>query len=213
MKLYYGLPLEAYSNSFLTKFDIFYRQLIEDEGGYVSKRVAKKIKDRGGATKWGISLSFLKTVGVDIGDVNNDGVIDEKDIVILTKDQARWLYFKYFWNPLYTEIKNVQLGNRIFNVGVNIGKTKAVKILQHSINKTLDIPLLKTDGIFGRQTLTAVVNINQDKLYREFIIDVEGFYRSLKKPQFINGWLKRLSRLIPKAIVQKIYNWTNKKAS
>lgn len=158
----------------------------------------------------GISLRFLIGCGVDVGDINHDGIVNEQDIVLLTKDQAKDLYFKYFWNPLYTDIKHIQLSNRIFNFGVNAGKRTAVKVLQRSINKMLDIPLLKIDGRFGRNTLKAVKNINRDKLYVEYIIEIEEYYRSLDKPQFMKGWLRRLARLIPNKIVRKIKDWRDR---
>lgn len=207
MKLYYGLTYETYHDAFALGFESFFNHLIDDEGGYLPGKIAKKIGDTGGATNHGISLRFLKTCNVDIADVNSDGVIDEKDIVLLTKKQAKVLYFKYFWNPLYMDIKHVQLSNRIFNFGVNAGKRTSVKVLQRTVNKLMDIPLLKVDGIFGRNTLKAVKNVDREKLYRRYIIEVEDYYRSLNKPQFMRNWMRRLSRLIPNSIVRKIKTW------
>jgi len=210
MKLYYGLPYETYQEAFLDKFNVFFDHLIEDEGGYLPGRIAKRTGDHGGATNMGISLRFLISCGVDVGDINNDGIVDEKDIMLLTKQQAKELYFKYFFNPLYIDIRNVQLANRLFNFGVNVGKRTSVKILQRSVNKMMDIPLIKIDGLFGRNTLAAVRNVNQDKLYQQFIIDAEDYYRSLNKPKFLKGWLTRLSKLIPNSVVRKIKTWRDR---
>ena len=210
MKQYFGMPYQEYYETYGYAFNRYFDQLLEDEGGYVPTKRAKKIKDPGGATNYGISLRFLKSCSIDVADLNNDGVIDEKDIMILTPVQAKTLYFKYFWNPLYPEIRNIQLENRLFNLGVNIGRATAVKILQHSINKVIQTKLLKPDGRFGRKTLAAVKNVNQEKLYQQFIIDAEDYYRSLNKPQFINGWLRRLSKLLPDTTVQKIKDWRDR---
>lgn len=207
MKLFYGLPYTTYYKAFSIEFESFFNHLMDDEGGYLPGRQAKKIKDPGGATNYGISLRFLKTCNVDIADINNDGVIDEKDIVLLTKRQAKELYFKYFWNPLYIDIKHIQLSNRLFNFGVNAGKRTSVKVLQRTVNKLMDIPLLRIDGIFGRNTLKAVKNVDREKLYRLYIIEVEDYYRSLNKPQFIRTWMRRLSSLIPNSVVRKIKTW------
>ena len=207
MKLYYGLTFETYHEAFSLEFEAFFNHLLDDEGGYLPGRVAKRIGDGGGATNLGISLRFLKTCSVDLADINHDGVIDEKDIMLLTKQQAKVLYFKYFWNPLYIDIKHIQLSNRIFNFGVNAGKRTSVKVLQRTINKMMDIPLLRVDGLFGRNTLKAVKSVDRDKLYRFYIIEVEDYYRSLNKPQFIKNWLRRLSKLIPNNIVRKIKTW------
>lgn len=207
MKLYYGLTYETYHEAFALDFESYFNHLIDDEGGYLPGRKAKRIGDLGGATNHGISLRFLKTCKVDLADINHDGTIDEKDIVLLTKQQAKQLYFKYFWNPLYIDIKHVQLANRIFNFGVNAGKRTSVKVLQRTVNKLMDIPLLRVDGIFGRNTLKAVKNVDREKLYRLYIIEVEDYYRSLNKPQFMRNWMRRLSRLIPNSIVRKIKTW------
>lgn len=210
MKLYYGLPYEQYQEAFGIQFNAYFEHLMEDEGGYLPGKRAKEIGDRGGATNMGISLRFLIGCGVDVGDLNHDGIIDEKDIVALTKDQAKELYFKYFFNPLYLQIRHVQLTNRIFNFGVNAGKRTSVKVLQRTINEMMDIPLLKIDGRFGRLTLGAIRNVNQDKLYAAYIIKIEDYYRSLKKPQFMKGWLRRLSKLLPNSVVRKIKLWRDK---
>jgi len=210
MKLYFGLTYQEYWEAYRFAFQSYFDHLMEDEGGYLPGKQAKKIKDRGGATNWGISLRFLKSCGIEVGDINNDGVVDEKDIMILTRDQAKALYFKYFWNPLYPEIRNPQLENRIFNFGVNAGRRTSVKILQQSVNQVMDTKLLKADGIFGKKTLGAVVNVNQQKLYDQYIINIEAYYRSLNKPQFITGWLRRLSKILPDKVVLRIKQWRDR---
>jgi lysozyme family protein len=195
MKTFYGMKKEDYIKEFSDYFEPFFEHLMTDEGGYLSGEQAKKIKDPGGATKYGISLRFLKSLDIDIADINNDGVIDERDIVILNKQQAKELYLLYFWNPLYTKLNSKQIQNRIFNFGVNAGKQKAVKIFQDTVNHTIQCPLLKTDGIFGEKTLKAANTLNQDKLYENYVISLEAYYRGLNKPQFLKGWLNRLRRL------------------
>ncbi|MHB8483282.1 MAG: glycosyl hydrolase 108 family protein [Nitrospiria bacterium] len=205
MKLYYGLTLQEYSDAFYDEFDAFFDQLMTDEGGYVPENQARHIKDTGGATSYGISLSFLKGLGINAGDINNDGVIDAKDIVCLTKGQAKELYFLYFWNPLYLQIKSIQIANRLFNFGVNAGKPKAVSLLQQACNDTLQAPSLVVDGVFGQNTLGVVNGIqNQQKLYDNYIISIQSFYQSLNKPQFLSGWIARLKRLLPQSLIDKI---------
>lgn len=212
MKLYYGLTFEKYEELFSESFGKFFDHLLIDEGGYVSGKQARKIKDRGGATKFGISLAFLLSIGIqreDLeadGDINNDGVVDENDIVCLTKEQAKILYFKYFYNPLYELIQSKEVANRIFNFGVNAGKRTSVLVLQRTVNQVLKANVLKVDGIFGKNTLDAVNGIIANKLhlvpgnlYDSYIINIELFYRGLKKPNFIMGWLNRLRRKL---------NWT-----
>jgi len=201
MKLYYGYTFEQYLKEFSEAFNKYFDHLEKDEGGYLPGKQARKIKDPGGATNRGISLRFLLSLGIDRGDlaadgdINNDGVIDEKDIVCLTRDQAKILYFKYFFNPLYDHLKSREIANRMFNFGVNAGKKRAVIIMQATVNEILDAKILKLDGIFGKDTLSAINAMDPGKLYDRYIVNIEDFYRGLKKDQFIDGWLNRLKKV------------------
>lgn len=202
-KLFYGLTAEDYYKTYYEAFNKFFDHLFQDEGGYLPGRQARKLKDPGGATNIGISLRFLIGIGIDRadldrdGDINNDGVIDEKDIVCLTREQAKDLYFKYFYNPLYEMIDNAEIANRIFNFGVNAGKRAAVKLIQTSVNDYLDATILKVDGKFGKKTLDAINGcLPARKLYDHYSFLIESFYRDLNKPQFFKGWMNRLRKLL-----------------
>jgi hypothetical protein len=45
---------------------------------------------------------------------------------------------------------------------------------------------------------------NQQKLYDNYIMAIQLFYQSLNKPQFLNGWLARLKRLLPQSLIDMI---------
>jgi lysozyme family protein len=98
-------------------------------------------------------------------------------------------YKKKYWNELYYRINDEKLAIRLFDVSVNIGKKRAIRILQNIIE-------VSCDGIFGRVTLHSV-NFSDENLYRIFIRSLEYFYRSRKKfYKFGKGWLNRLHREI-----------------
>ena len=78
MKVYYGLNESDYKELFAGEFQAFFDNLMIDEGGKVTGDQARKINDSGGATKFGISLRFLQGLGIEAGDINHDGVIDEQ---------------------------------------------------------------------------------------------------------------------------------------
>lgn len=181
-----------YSN----RFELLFNHLLKDEGGYLPGRVAKKIGDSGGATKYGISIKFLQSCKINEADIDNNGVINESDIVLLSQEQAKKLYYRYFYSDLYDEIKDIQIANRLFNFGVNAGKQRAVRLLQIVLNKHLKMKLLKEDGVFGRKTLTVLNNSEPSIIYDKYVAAIEEFYRQLKKPQFLKGWLDRLRRVL-----------------
>ena len=187
------------------KFQAFFQNLLIDEGGYVPASRARNINDAGEATKYGISLKFLRSLHLNESDLNHDGIIDENDIVILTESQAKELYFLHFWNPLYARINNVQLAYRLFNFGVNAGTRTAVRLLQEIVNETLMSETLLTDGVFGINSLNVVNGFtNGQKLYDNYIIRISEYYKSLHKPQFLSGWLNRLKNVLPDRIIKKL---------
>ena len=53
--------------------------------------------DRGGATRWGVSLRFAEgTNDLALFDLDKDGKITKNDIKLLDKDTAYKVYKKYF---------------------------------------------------------------------------------------------------------------------
>ena len=52
----------------MKKFEEAWSYVKENEGGYVNDK-----NDKGGATKYGVSLRFLKGLERDEGDINGDG--------------------------------------------------------------------------------------------------------------------------------------------
>jgi len=103
---------------------------------------------------------------------------------------AQEFYRNYFWNNLYQSLDE-KLAIKLFDIGVNVGVRRVVKILQetlHRFDKDVEI-----DGIFGQITLLACNSIkHQPSLYSRFIFELSQYYCSLNQPRFFNGWLNRL---------------------
>lgn len=91
-------------------------------------------------TKYGITT--LDMPGVSIRD--------------LTPQQAASYYSANYWKPLYSQINDQLLANKLFDIGVLFGVGTAVKLLQGVLGLT-------TDGAFGPNTLSAV-NMRLDVL-------------------------------------------------
>lgn len=153
-------------------FEDAFKFMVENEGGYVNDP-----NDKGGETKWGIS----KRAYPDL------------DISKLTLQEAQMIYLKNYWNPLYAKL-NKKLAIRLFDLGVNMGVKKAVKILQHTLNKYFDTNLT-LDGVFGSTTLLESQRTNKESLYSLFVFEASLYYQSLN-PIYLKGWLNRLYRNI-----------------
>ena len=153
--------------------------------------------DSGGATNLGISLRFLKMSNTD---VNNDGIVNLKDIFAINKEVAVSIYLSEFWfkNRL-NMISDKEIAAKVLDMTVHIGAFEAIKILQSSVN-TLYIPTITIDGVCGTETLESldylVKNNQKEKLLNQVRSELAQFYRDLtaKNPtneKYIKGWLKR----------------------
>jgi lysozyme family protein len=164
------------------RFKKFFKEMLENEGGYVDDP-----HDSGGKTLWGISANNFPDTYRNVKQLFDEGQID------LAKLTAMNFYYKNFYNTLYDEIQDVQLAFRLFDFGVNAGVKRAVKILQNVMNENYGYKL-KIDGVFGELTLH-VVNKVGEPVYRSYEIALEKYYKSLKTFwKFGRGWLKRLFR-------------------
>ena len=76
-----------------TVFDAAHAFVAKWEGGFFDHP-----NDPGGVTNYGVSLMFLKGLGLLEGDVNGDGVIDRLDVLSITPDSARMIFKKHFWD-------------------------------------------------------------------------------------------------------------------
>ena len=92
-------------------------------------------------TNWGISAAQFPTL----------------DIEGLTVAAARQIYFTSkdpkYWDPLYADIKDQFICNKLFDLGILFGEGTAVKELQEVLAPQFGV---KPDGQFGPVTLAAV---------------------------------------------------------
>jgi lysozyme family protein len=200
------IVITAWSPRFLRAVET----LLEIEGGYVNHP-----NDPGGATNHGISLRFLKSEGrIDLDhngiadfDLDFDGDIDGADIRKLTRNDAKILYERCFWQPLRCDTLPRPLGEMMFDQAVNGGTAAAVRILQRAINLCgLAGVSVIADGKMGPRTEAAALFVIRYPAkgmpalvtaYREM---AKARYRTLARenPQFkvfLKGWLRRADEL------------------
>jgi lysozyme family protein len=189
-------------------------RLLKVEGGFVDDPV-----DRGGATKFGISLRFLVAEGqIDLDgdgfadfDLDMDGDIDGIDIRKLTRGDAKFLYHRCFWKRLDADSFLRPVGEMLFDQGVNGGLSAACKMLQKAINACiakyrLNIVPLKVDGDLGEKThaaMDAVIALPAARTAAIVIAykdAVKARYRAIaaanpSQKRFLAGWLNRADEL------------------
>lgn len=169
-------------------FDKAFEKVMWEEGGYTNHP-----DDPGGATKYGVSLRWLKSI---FGDLNEDGVVDEHDVLVVDKMVAKRLFYEHFWKPNRCgEIAYEELAIKLFDLSVLMGVHTAAKLLQKAYNVLTPDPewQLKVDGLVGPKTLHAV-NTYRHPLALLGALKGEGYERlkMIANPSFMAGWVKRV---------------------
>lgn len=142
------------------------KDTIRKEGGLVDHP-----QDPGGLTNFGISIRWFETVGGT-----------RKQLIQLTKDQAAQLYDTYFWDDFGV---GYELADKLFDLGVNMGKTQRNKLLQRALS-------VKDDGIIGPVTKSYLKYVAEEVILLRLKEEAAKFYLSLNKDVFLKGWLRRL---------------------
>ena len=171
----------------MRKFEDFLKVILKQEGGDKFHKVAG---DPGGATKFGISLRFLKDT--EEGDFNKDGSINETDIKELTLEQASELYKKYFYNAANLNlIRNELLRLHVFSHAVNRGIKPAVRLLQRIVGAEQDGKLGKTTAMMINAVRDEPALVHGYASARK--IDYEKLVANNPKlSKFLLGWYNRV---------------------
>jgi len=167
---YSGIDL-AEEKEEMSRFDEIIEVVLEHEGGYVNDP-----KDPGGETNFGIAKRSHPDV----------------DIKNLTKEGAKEIYKEVYWDKNKVESLPRDLWHIYFDMCVNQGKSRAVKIIQRAVNGKGGS--LTVDGGMGPMTIASIFksNVELDRI-RAYRVK---YYSDLvtRKPdleRFYFGWFKR----------------------
>jgi lysozyme family protein len=175
----------------MDNFDSAFAVVLKHEGGFVNDP-----NDKGGPTKYGVSLYWLKSQGLTFADVNHDGRIDIDDIKSLTPELAKVFYKQMWWDKYgYGNIANADIATRIFDMAVNMGGIQANKLAQRAATRCGQ--LCAADGVFGPVSFNAITASSPECWIRQFKDLCAEFYRTLtithpETSKYLNGWLKRV---------------------
>ena len=153
----------------LVKFDEIIEVVLHHEGGYVNDP-----KDPGGETNFGVAKRSHPDV----------------DIKNLTKEGAIEIYKEHYWDKNKVESLSEDLRHIYFDMCVNQGRGRAVKILQRAANAKG--AGLKVDGGMGPMTIAAMDGVELDRVraYRvKYYADLVTRKPDLEK--FYFGWFRR----------------------
>lgn len=137
----------------MKKAEEFIRAMIQVEGGYVNHPL-----DRGGPTKYGITLKAYR-------EVNPAATLE--DLRMLSVSEAEKFYFEcYFILPQFNRVArlNETLGMQLLDMGVNQGRGQSSRSLQRALNlfnkdhsvAGATYPELVVDGKIGNSTIYAL---------------------------------------------------------
>lgn len=198
------------------------RELLVTEGG---AKVVNDPVDKGGITKWGISLRFLASEGAFDADgdgkldfdLDMDGDIDGNDVKRLTASDAIYIYHRCFWLKMDCDSFPAPIGEMLFDQGVNGGRAAACKLLQRAINICLADGLKKfgakvvpgaliVDGGLGTKTREALdwvlryPALGMTAIVTGYRAAARERYRDIvalnpSQKRFLEGWLARANKL------------------
>lgn len=183
------MPSINYSN----RYQEIINRVLKHEGGFINHK-----NDPGGATKWGVSLRWLqKQADSDLidGDLDNDGDIDVDDIKEVDKEDASRFYYKNWWNRHNYSSYEKPVGEKLFDMAINMGSEQAHKLLQRALNMLGED--LVVDGIIeGPNTQESLTRHDAQQIVDALCDTQLDFYQSLveqddKYAAFIEGWTKR----------------------
>ena len=152
------------------------------EGGWSNHK-----NDKGGATNMGVTIATWKRHGYD---KNRDGVIDVKDLKLITKEDAVRI-LRIYWNKWKADqINNQSIANILVDWVWGSG-TNGIKIPQRILG-------VKQDGIVGPKTIEAINKYEQKTLFDKIHKAREQYFRDICRRDstqyvFLNGWLNRLN--------------------
>lgn len=156
--------------------------------------------DKGGPTKYGITLSTLRNFGGNL-------TATAADVQALTQDQAAAIYYGVYVKPFIDvvgpdeRLSTVRVVAFLINTAVQHGMSRAVQVLQEAYNRlTYTVKPLVCDGGMGPRTVAALRYILDSSPYELLtnLVKVRGeYYISILDSHpdqrvFALGWMRRL---------------------
>lgn len=159
--------------SFVLRWEGGFSDHPNDPGGATNKGVTQAVYD-----KWRLKKKKKK-----------------QTVRLISDSEVESIYEEEYWKKAKCDrlTRHFDLPLVHFDTAVNMGPTRAAKILQETVG-------VKRDGIIGDKTLAAVDKISRKDVISGYCDIRERVYRSIAKNRpklkvFLRGWLNRLNSL------------------
>lgn len=151
--------------------------------------------DRGGRTKYGITLPTLQRA-------KELRIVGHTDIYRLTLQEAKDIYYNLYWEACRCDALPFPVALVLFDTAVNQGVNFAVRALQEVVGT-------EVDGIIGRRTLEKVESVDVRELVnrltqRRIKRYVDIVKNSPSQMVYLYGWLRRAVDTLVEAL-----RWSN----
>lgn len=138
--------------------------------------------DRGGATKWGITIATFRSVYGKTKTV--------ADLKAMTEEQWDEIYTKLYWNRWNASaIESQPIANLLVDWLWASG-AYGIKLPQKILG-------VKIDGLVGQKTIDAInLNPNPESLFKALWQEREAYFKRIGvggQKKFLKGWLNRLN--------------------
>lgn len=165
-------------------FDLCVTLMLAHEGGFVNHP-----KDPGGMTNLGVTARVWEEwLGRPVS---------EKEMRALTPTMVKPLYKRKYWDACRADELVSGVDYAVFDVAVNSGPGRAIKILQSCVG-------VPADGGFGPTTMAAVAQFKGESakmLIEDYCAKRLEFLQSLRTfPTFGKGWSRRVAEVKAKAL-------------
>lgn len=174
------------------------QQFLDDTIRREGEQYTNRPSDRGGPTKYGITLATLRSV--------RGPHVTAEDVRALTEPEARELYREvYMRRPGFSQIPNERLRVLLTDYGINSGPATAIRALQRAVGA-------KVDGALGPETLGLLASSSSAEVYAAVMRarlslysnmalstpEVRAFLKAHPRAQLHNlaGWLNRFAEFL-----------------
>lgn len=148
-------------------------EVLKHEGGFSDHPA-----DPGGATNYGITLKTYQQY-------RRNPHLTAEDLKNITPEEVYDIYKLGYWDKVRAYDLPSGVDFLVFDMAVNAGPARAVKILQTVLG-------VDVDGIIGNKTIKAAEEDSPEDIIRDYTSARAEYYESLPHfPTFGKGWLRR----------------------